>query len=95
MSVLLLLIVSGCINPFAPGIDNSPATASCDPTTIDGIFQCFQNAYTFRDTLIFGELLAGSFIFVYRDYEVGIDITWGRDDEMRTTFGLFQNTQKS
>lgn len=90
---LLILFNAGCINPFAPGLDNSPARASCDPTTVDGVFQCFQNAYSFRDTLSYGQLLAGSFIFVYRDYEVGIDITWGRDDEIRATYGLFENVQ--
>jgi len=87
------LLLSACLNPFAPGLDTSPATSSCDQTTIDGIFQCFQNAYTFRDTTAYGELLDGDFIFVYRNYELGIDITWGRDEEMRVTYGLFQNAQ--
>jgi hypothetical protein len=31
---------------------------------------------------------------VYRDYDIGIDVTWGRDTEMRSTYGLFQNAQK-
>ena len=31
---------------------------------------------------------------MYRDYTQGIDITWGRDEEMRSTYGLFQNAQK-
>jgi hypothetical protein len=83
-----------CINPFAPGLDTSPAEASCNPTTIDGMFQCFQNAYTFRDTTAYGQLIDGDFVFVYRDYELSIDITWGRDEEMRVTYGLFQNSQK-
>jgi hypothetical protein len=86
-------MLQACTNPFAPGLDNSPAEGSCDPTTVDGIFRCFQNAYTFRDTLAFGQLLAGDFVFVYRDYDVGIDVTWGRDDEMRATYGLFRNSQ--
>ena len=88
-----LAFSSGCLNPFAPGLDNSPAQSACDPTSVDGIFQCFQNAYSFRDTAAFGPLLAGNFIFVYRDYDLGIDITWGRDEEMRATYGLFQNAQ--
>jgi len=89
-----LVISSGCLNPFAPGLDESPAGSSCDQTTVEGMFQCFQNAYTFRDTVAFGQLLAGSFIFVFRDYDLGIDITWGRDEEMRVTYGLFHNAQK-
>jgi hypothetical protein len=84
----------GCLNPFAPGRDDSPAESSCNPKTIDGIFQCFQASYTFRDTTVYGQLLSGDFTFVYRDYDIGIDVTWGRDEEMRTTYGLFQNAQK-
>lgn len=83
-----------CLNPFAPGSDDSPATSACDQMTITGIFQCFQTAYTFRDTTAYGQLVSSDFVFVYRDYELGIDITWGRDDEMRTTYGLFRNAQK-
>ncbi len=89
-----LLLAGGCINPFAPGRDDSPAEPACDPHTIEGAFRCFQAAYTFRDTTVYGQLIDPEFIFVYRDYDQGIDVTWGRDDEMRTTYGLFENTQK-
>jgi hypothetical protein len=92
--LLLALAAAGCLNPFAPGRDDSPAAGSCDPTTIPGIFQCFQAAYTFHDTSAYGPLLADNFVFVYRDYDRGIDVTWGRDDEMRTSYGLFHNTQR-
>jgi hypothetical protein len=93
-SIPATLLASSCINPFAPGRDDSPAEASCDPRTIDGIFQCFQAAYTFRDTTVYGPLIGQQFVFVYRNYDLGIDISWGRDDEMRSTYGLFQNAQK-
>jgi len=34
-------------------------------------------------------------VFVYRDYDNGgIDVTWGRDTELRATFNLFQNAQR-
>jgi hypothetical protein len=89
-----LLPGSGCVNPFAPGRDDTPAQSACDPHTVEGLFQCFQAAYTFRDTLVYGPLIDPAFVFVYRNYDVGVDVTWGRDDEMRTTFGLFQNAQK-
>jgi len=85
---------SGCVNPFAPGRDDTPAQSACDPHTIEGLFQCFQAAYTFRDTTVYGPLIDPAFVFVYRNYDVGVDVTWGRDDEIRTTFGLFQNAQK-
>lgn len=90
----------GCVNPFAPQADTSPSESACDPTRTtpagipEGVFQCFQAAYTFRDTSVYGQLLAEDFVFIYRDYQLGIDITWGRDDEMRATYGLFRNAQK-
>ncbi len=43
---------------------------------------------------MYGQLLDPNFVFVYRNYDLSIDVTWGRDDEMRTTYGLFQNAQK-
>lgn len=58
------------------------------------MFQNFQYAYTFKDTTIYGGLLANDFTFTYRDYDQGFDVTWGRDDDMRTTNGLFQNAQR-
>jgi hypothetical protein len=93
-ALIALCAVAGCINPFAPGRDNSPGESLCDPHTIDGVFQCFQAAYSYRDTLVYGQLIDGEFVFVYRDYDKGIDVTWGRDDELRSTYGLFQNAQR-
>jgi hypothetical protein len=93
-AILCCLAASGCVNPFAPGRDDGAAISACDPHTVDGIFQCFQAAYTFRDTAVYGPLVDAQFIFVYRDYDLNIDQTWGRDEEMRSTYGLFQNVQK-
>jgi len=99
-TVLLLTLcslgVSGCLNPFAPALDNSQQSGGSilgDQRTIDGIFQNFKQAYLFKDTTIYGQVLAPDFIFVYRDYDLGVDVFWGRDDDMRTTNGLFQNAQ--
>lgn len=83
-----------CINPFAPGWDDSETNGICPPLTeIDGVFCNFKNAYTFKDTSLYGTLIAPEFTFVYRDYERGVDVSWGRDDEMRSTYGLFQSAQ--
>ncbi len=94
VAVAMFVTCASCVNPFAPGRDDSPAELACDPRTIEGIFQCFQAAYTFRDTTVYGPLIDQDFIFVYRNYDLGIDVSWGRDDEMRSTYGLFQNAQK-
>ncbi|MCX7797374.1 MAG: hypothetical protein N2249_01980 [Melioribacter sp.] len=61
---------------------------------IEGVFKNFQYAYTFKDTLIYSQLLDKNFVFTYRDYNLGADVSWGRDEEMRVTYGLFQNTQR-
>lgn len=95
LSALLAAVSSlSCLNPFAPGLDDTPGFGICpELTTIEGIFCTFQNAYTFRDTTLYGSLVAPEFIFIYRDYDIGVDVTWGRDQEMRATHGLFQNAQ--
>jgi len=87
----------GCDNPFAPRLDNSPSGSSTilgDQHQVDGVFQNFKQAYAFRDSTIYGQLLASNFIFIYRDYDKVVDVFWGRDDDIRTTEGLFQNVQR-
>lgn len=91
------LILIGCTNPFAPGLDENfedikPPVS--DQKDITGVFQNFQYAYTFKDTTIYSNLISSDFTFTYRDYDQGFDVTWGRDEEMRTTYGLFQNAQR-
>lgn len=95
-TIVLLLLFSSC-NPFAPGLDNSLADGGSilgDPATIDGVFQNMKYAYTFRDTTIYGQLLSSEFSFVFTDYDRGVEVTWGRDEEMQTTRGLFMNVQR-
>lgn len=88
---------SGCVNPFAPKLDenfeNKKAILS-DLKSVQGVFQNFKYAYTFKDTTIYGELLADDFTFSYRDYDLGVDVSWGRDEEMKVTHGLFRNSER-
>ncbi len=93
----LIIFLYGCVNPFAPSLDNSQGTDGgliSELKTVDGVFQNFQYAYTFKDTLIYGQFIAKDFTFTYHDYDLGVDKSWGRDDEMMATYGLFQNTQR-
>jgi hypothetical protein len=95
--LILILFVTGCKNPFSPTYDTSEGSSSSalsDLKTIDGVFKNFQYAYTFKDTVIYGQLISQDFIFTYRDYELNYDVSWGRDEEMKTTYGLFQNAQR-
>lgn len=95
--ILFLLVVLTACNPFAPEFDESAAGSDSilgDLTTVDGVFQNIKYSYTFRDTTIYGQMINGNFNFVFRDYERGIDVSWGRDEEMRITHELFRNVQR-
>lgn len=83
-----------CLNPFAPRLDTSAPSQQCsDLTYVDNVLCTFRNAYSFRDTTLYGSILAPGFTFIYRDYDRGVDVSWGRDEEMRTTYALFQNVE--
>ncbi|MBL7998564.1 MAG: hypothetical protein JNL32_08010 [Candidatus Kapabacteria bacterium] len=87
-----ICIISGCDNPFAPRLATNQSLnfGLGDQTTTDGVFQNFRYAYLTKDTLIYGRLLAPNFSFIYRNYDKSLDQTWGRDEDMTATSGLFQ-----
>ena len=63
---LFFLFSSGCVNPFAPGLDESPDGnfgLITDQKTVDGVLQNFKYAYTFRDSTLYGKTLANNFLF--------------------------------
>ncbi len=92
-AILLLAALAAC-NPFAPKLSETPSTTQFgDPHTVDGYFQAFKYAYEFKDTTLYGTLLAPDFIYSFRDYNRGVDVQWGRDDDMRATAGLFAYAQ--
>jgi len=95
--VISFLIVSfySCENIFSPKLDNSNSSSILtDQKTIEGLFQNFKYSYTFKDTSVYSDLLTSDFIFTYRDYESGFDVSWDKTTDMKTTSGLFNNTQK-
>lgn len=94
-TMLCMLLIASCTNPFAPKLSDTPLGENvfADQKTVDGIFQNFRSAYLYKDTLAYGKLLDQQFIFIYRNYETGVDGTWGRDQEMFTTSGLFNAAQ--
>jgi hypothetical protein len=95
--VISIFIINSCVNPFAPKLDydiGSESSLISDQSNIEGVFQNLQYAYAFRDTTIYGELLSKDFIFSYRDYVREVDVAWGREDEMRGTYGIFNNSER-
>lgn len=94
--VILFITMCGC-NPFAPALDESddqPQSILSDARTYEGVFENIKYAYTFRDTIVYSRLLDGSFVFQYMDYDRGVEVTWGREEEMRVTYELFQHVHR-
>lgn len=98
ISVIIIAVaiaMSSCTNPFAPALSTGAGGAVLgDQRTIEGLFQNFRYSYVFKDTLTYGRLLDRSFSFVYRNYDQGVDVTWGRDEDMLATQGLFSAAQQ-
>ncbi len=93
---LMFAVIASCDNIFAPSLDDSGSSnIISDQKTVDGVFTNFKYAYTFKDTSVYSGLLTDDFIFTYRDYESGFDVSWDKPTEMRTTSRLFQNSQKT
>lgn len=92
---VLILSLYSCDNLFSPKLDTSTSTEIItDQKTIDGLFQNFKYSYTFKDTSVYSGLLTDDFVFTYRDYVLGYDVSWDKQTDIRTTNGLFQNAQK-
>ncbi|MFO7445927.1 MAG: hypothetical protein R6W90_06140 [Ignavibacteriaceae bacterium] len=98
ITILILLVMWAACNPFAPAYDENLSDGSTisDLTTTDGVFRNLQYAYTFKDTIIYGDLINQDFIFSFRNFREDqvFDDSWGREEEMRATYGLFQNAQR-
>ena len=92
----LIVFINSCNNPFAPGVSSNENLGNAvlgDQTTVEGVFENFRYAYTFRDTVVYSKLLDRDFTFEYYDYDKGVDVSWGREEDMRTTYRLFQSAQ--
>ncbi|MCX7984194.1 MAG: hypothetical protein N3A63_04765 [Bacteroidetes bacterium] len=92
----LVGIITGC-NPFAPALDESDGASTpilSDTRTYEGVFENIKYAYTFRDTVVYSQLLDNAFIFHYMDYDRGGEVMWGREEEMRITYELFQHVTR-
>lgn len=88
----LLVMLAAC-NPFAPALDDGDAFGDLlgDPTTVEGFFTNFRNAYELRDVSLYETLLDSSFTFVYQDFDAQIEREWGFTQDLESTRRLFQN----
>ncbi len=91
----LCLLLASCLNPFAPKLDKNSQQSNLitSQSTPEEVLQNFAYAYTFRDSLLYADLLDSSFVFEFFDPTIGESgafQSWGRDIELRTTGGLFR-----
>ena len=89
--IVVCLITQSCFNPFAPVSGELEGELILrEQLTPDDVLSNFQISYLEKDTLIYANLLDRDFTFRYRDPELGGTwFSWGRDDELITTTGLF------
>jgi hypothetical protein len=85
-----------CLNPFAPKLDRSIGSSDIvtEQTTPAEVLQNFKIAYTFRDSLLYSDLLDTAFVFVYFDPDAGTSgnyVSWGRDVDLSATGRLFRH----
>ncbi len=95
--VIGLVVFTGCLNPFAPDLSESIESSDLIITkqeTPDEVLQNFKVAYTFRDSLLYSDLLDTAFIFVFFDPNEGTSgrfVSWGREVDLKTTGNLFRH----
>ncbi len=98
LACLLLAVLSltaACFNPFAPALDSNSDLSNVitDQATPEEALQNFRYAYTFKDSLLYSDLLDEGFVFEFFDPNQGpsgSNVTWGRDVELRTTGRIFR-----
>lgn len=86
------IFMAAC-NPFAPSLEEGDPFADLlgDPSTIDGFFTNFRNAYELRDLSVYEPLIDSTFIFIYYDFDAQVEREWGFAQELESTRRLFEN----
>jgi hypothetical protein len=82
--------LAGC-NPFAPALQEGDDMDDLmgDPRTIEGFFTAFKYAYELRDINLYQSLLDSSFVFMYYDFDAGVDREWRYAQDIESTRRLF------
>ena len=88
---MMLTILVGCVNPFAPELGESEASGIPDASSIGGMLELFEYAYNTKDSLIYSQLLDSSFVFQYYDVNNSRYDQWYRSTDLKATGGLFRN----
>jgi hypothetical protein len=88
--IVMLVFASGC-NPFAPALEEGDGFDDLvgDPRTIEGFFSAFRYAYELRDISLYQTLLDSSFVFLYYDFDSGVNREWRYAQDIESTRRLF------
>ena len=95
----VLLLSLRCVNPFAPRLTDTLESSDLvimPQRSPEEVLQNFKVAYTFRDSLLYSDLLDSSFLFVYFDPDEGTSgqfMSWDREVDLKTTGRLFRHFQ--
>jgi hypothetical protein len=94
-SLIFILFIFSCNNPFAPALagKDTPISRLLTPQrTPEEVLSNFRYAYTYKDSLVYSEVMDSTFIFNSTDYDEypPMPIDWGRDIELRTTARMFR-----
>ncbi len=96
LTIVIIILFIGCTNPFAPKLVNENLLSSSfitDQKSPQDVLTNFRYAYIFKDSLIYSEIIDSSFTFSSTNYSTTppSPITWGRDDDLRTTAKMFRH----
>lgn len=94
---LLTVVLSLGCNPFSPKLapdELSKSDVLGDPSTLDGFFLLFKNAYELRDTSLYSRLFTKDFTFAYYDFDLGQEVSWDLSTEMNISYNLFVNVEQ-
>jgi hypothetical protein len=86
------IVLTGCVNPFAPklgDITNNLDIFITEQQTPEDALINFKFAYMLKDSLVYRDLLDDEFLFVWRDHDNDTFISWGKEEDIKTTSGLF------
>ncbi|MCH8286888.1 hypothetical protein IIB79_10230 [candidate division KSB1 bacterium] len=88
----LIVLWVTCFNPFAPKLGEISSNLNVFLTaqqTPEEVLSNFQFAYTLKDSLVYRDVLDDDFVFVYRDLDNDVFVSWGKEEDVTATVGLF------
>jgi hypothetical protein len=94
LAIVFAAVSLAACNPFAPELEDGDPFGDIlgDPTTVQGFFTNFRNAYELRDISLYEPLLDSTFVFSYRDFDASVDREWGFAQDLESTRRLFEQT---